>query len=88
MNVTEITKIQVAPEQEDLKPQVARAADRQGLLFTTVSVQLRVKLALGRILHPLGVHTWARWMQYDDTSDRVIDTGGFICEFCPLARLS
>ena len=87
MNVTEVTKIQVDPELEHLKPKIALAANRQGLLYQIIKLETRVKLALGRFLHPLGIHTWVAWKQYDEASDRIIDTGGVICEFCPKAKL-
>lgn len=54
---------------------------------TKVSRLAWAKLWLGRFLHPVGVHTWVRWMHYDKASDRVLDMNGEVCQFCPKARL-
>ena len=86
-DTSSIIKIQVDPSQAHLLRQIELAAARQGVLYVLVGWKPRVKLLLGRLVHPLGRHTWLRWMTYDEVSDRILDTGGQICEFCPKARL-
>lgn len=82
-----IIKIQVEPSQAHLLEAVEKAAFRQGVLYIMVGPKARARLLLGRLLHPFGKHTWMRWMTYDEASDRILDTGGQICEFCPRARM-
>jgi hypothetical protein len=87
VNVTEVNKIVVEPSKRHLLERITAAAIRQKVFYQTIGLTQRLKLTLGQIVHPLGIHTWVSWKSYDEGSDRIIDTGGKICEFCPKARL-
>lgn len=78
MNVTEVDQIVVPP---DLKYDEARIRAADG---GPKRIRLRtwLKLKVGRIVHPFGIHTWVRWKTWDPASERIIDTGGRVCEFC------
>lgn len=84
MNVTEYSQIVVDPPD---------ASDELIELLTLLDdgptpdpVWPRVKLIIGRILHPFGIHTWVRWRYYDPTIDRIIDMNGVVCQYCPKAH--
>jgi hypothetical protein len=86
MNVTELTQVQVDPEDHTVGL-MFRLAQEYG--EPDLSRRQTLKLYFGRyILHRLGTHTWVRWLHYDRSSERVIDTGGRVCAFCTKGRLT
>lgn len=72
MNVTEVEQVVVDPSVEEVPVSTIQISHKTWL-----------KLKVGRMLHPFGIHTWVRWKQWDPASQRAIDTGGRVCEFCP-----
>ena len=86
MNVFELSQIVNHPDEatDEFLELMRRAADRTPDPY--IGVWLGMKLHAGALLHPLGLHTWVRWMTYDQPSDRVIDTGGMVCAYCSVAK--
>jgi hypothetical protein len=82
MNATELSQIVVDPDDKtvDLMLRLAGECDGTDPLWPTI------KVTIGRVLHPLGIHTWVRWRHYDKMSDKVIDMNGEVCTWCPRAR--
>ena len=79
MNVTEVDQVVVPPElkHEEARVQTAIGGPQR------ISPRTWFKLKLGLIVHPFGHHTWVRWKTWDPVSERIIDTGGRVCEYCP-----
>lgn len=83
MNATELSQIVVDPDDKtpSLIIKLAAEAESNDPLWPSIKVRI------GQILHPFGVHTWVRWRHYDAASGKVIDMNGVICQFCSKARL-
>ena len=84
MNAYEIHKYVIHPDFREHEARIVEAIRILGPQHITTKTWLKMKL--GRYLHPFGVHTWVTWKTYDVMSDRVIDTGGKVCEFCPKGK--
>lgn len=83
MNVPELSQLVLDPEDMDkvnLQLLVAQHFKEADPIWAAIKVQI------GRVLHPFGVHTWVRWLHYDLATDRVIDMNGVICQWCTKAR--
>jgi len=82
MNATELSQIVIDPEDRSaaLLLQLAAEADQHDPLWPLIKVHV------GKLLHPLGVHTWVRWRHYDAASGQVIEMGGVVCQWCPKAE--
>lgn len=81
MNVTELSQIVVDPDDKTPQLQLRLAAEVEPDPFWPL-----VKVKIGEFLHPLGIHTWVTWRHYDAQSDKVLDMGGVVCQFCPKAQ--
>lgn len=90
MEATEAAQIVADPEDrsDEYIRRIENAAARSGKMFSTVSTKTKVKLMLSRFVHPLGIHTWVRWLQYDPVSERVIETGHKVCYLCPRGKIT
>jgi len=84
MNATELSQIVVDPKDrtDEIMEVLADAGDQGPDPFRS-----KVKLLIGRALHPFGIHTWVRFLYYDAASMRVMDMNGEVCTWCPKARL-
>jgi len=51
-----------------------------------IPLRAKIKLTIGLIVHPFGIHTWTRWRQWDSISLRFLDVGRK-CRFCPKGRI-
>lgn len=82
MNATETSQIVHDPDASDAL--IIRIGE---LVYDEPQMSRRteLKITLGRILHPFGIHTWVRHKRYDETSDRLVDVG-LVCWHCPLGR--
>ena len=89
MNATEAAQIIVDPEDrtDDFIARIENAAARSGKMYSIVGLSTKLKLMAGRFLHPLRIHTWVRWLQYDSASERVIETGMYVCFYCTRGKV-
>lgn len=81
MNATEISQVVHDPRHPDqsaeLMARLRALADQE----PKMSFWTHLKLDLGELLHPLGVHTWVRHKTLDHASDTLVDVG-IVCWFC------
>jgi len=83
MNVTEFSQVVREPGDEQWTEEIYH---RVGELLDQEpwTKEVYIKLTIGRILHPFGIHSWVRHKRYDFASMKLIDVGR-VCWFCPRA---
>lgn len=87
MTTKELGQVVISPDAiGELEAAVQLALEREEPV--RIGRRLRLRLALAPLLHVVGVHHWIRLREYDAASDRIIETGDWICGMpdCPAAR--
>lgn len=79
-----IDQVAVRMDQVHLIPKIEKLLVAEGL--PELGWRLAATLWLFKVIHPLGIHYWVKWRQYDEASDRLLHMG-LVCRYCPKGRL-
>ena len=80
---TERLQLVVDPDVATAQVLEAAALEVEKLGKIQVSPRTRIKRAVSRTFHPLGVHHYVPFLSFDPLSKRIIEWPGyFVCEWC------
>lgn len=85
MTSKELSQVVIPPDAiDELEAALLKALEAEE--SPRFSWRLRLQLGVACWLHYVGIHHWIKMRIFDHASNRIIDTGDWICAYCSAAR--